>query len=65
MNDALFDQQIQARDLKKGMQIVAPEHGFIAKKIRDVTVTGRVVIVNYAQGMGGRTFRPDELVEVV
>ena len=65
MTETLFTQQVPARDLKAGMHIMTNEHAGVAKKLRDVTDMGTCIIVNYSEDMGGRTFRPDELVEVV
>ena len=62
---SLFTQQVQARELKAGMHIATNEHAGVAKKLRDVTDMGTCIIVNYTEDMGGRTFHPDELVEVM
>lgn len=63
--ESLFTQRLKARDLKPGMHISTDEHAGVAKKLRDVTDVGTCIIVNYTENMGGRTFNPDELVEVV
>ena len=63
--ESLFTQRLKARDLKPGMHIMTNEHAGVAKKLRDVTDMGTCIIVNYTENMGGRTFRPDEFVEVV
>lgn len=65
MTETLFTQQVQARDLKPGMHISTNEHAGVAKKLHAVTDMGTCIIVNYTEDMGGRTFRPDEFVEVV
>lgn len=62
MTDTLFTQRVPARDLRPGMLIAAPEHAGVAKRVRTVTVGERAVIVNYAQGLGGRTFPHDARV---
>lgn len=63
--ESLFTQRLKARELKAGMHIATNEHAGVAKKLCDVTDMGTCIIVNYTENMGGRTFRPDEFVEVV
>ena len=62
--DSLIPLHVKAEDLKPGMHIVANEYYGVAKKIRNVTVLGGCVIVDYTTDMSGRTFRVGDTVEL-